>query len=411
MSSSTIQLIDALHALRMRLVQRCVEATLHHVNNTLGVSNSYLELHLMTKAQAQSAQHDLTQVSARLRQISELNNKLVRQLRVLQQISPASPTVSHRAETTLRPFDERHEAHLAMLQTLAKHSHISLHFETTFDALETPLPAPLSDALEALFLLLVTLTPNSATITIDLKTTARGETTYLTERELALSTIAPLDEDRRDEILLAIHVSPLDVDAILQATQRHPIHQLCQHILRITPGALYLHPLSKSLTLLVAPLPPALDARDEPFATADDMHAEPEGAAPGTLRDAKDEPERLLQCLIIDDEQAMINPLKRILKYQGFQVTAFTDPTEALTMDASLFDITLVDYSMNEINGLQTLYRLREMHPTLPAIMITGMPDAALLESLRNDPLTRILTKPWSIPQLLHLIRQVLPSR
>ena len=43
--------------------------------------------------------------------------------------------------------------------------------------------------------------------------------------------------------------------------QRHPIHQLCQHILRITPGALYLHPLSKSLTLLVAPLPPSLDAR------------------------------------------------------------------------------------------------------------------------------------------------------
>ena len=407
MSSSTLQLLDALHSLRMRLVQRCVEATIHDVNNTLGVSNSYLELHLMTKAQAQSAQHDLAQVSARLRHISDLNNKLVRQLRVLQQISPGAPTASHRVETTLRPFSDRHEDHLSMLQTLAKHAHVTLQFEPTFKALETPLPLPLSDAIEALFLLLVHQAPNSSSLSLSLESITHGETSYLTERERALSTIAPLDKDRSDARLLMLQAAPIDVEAILHAPSRHPVHQLCRHLLHIAPGALYLHPLSKALTLLVSPLPRDLDAELH-HPSPEELRSE---QASSLTQEHSHDVERTLQCLIIDDEQAMINPLKRILKYQGFQVTAFTDPTEALTMDASRFDITLVDYSMNQINGLQTLHKLRRVNPTLPAIMITGMPDAALLESLRNDPLTRILTKPWSIPQLLHLISQILPSR
>ena len=77
--------------------------------------------------------------------------------------------------------------------------------------------------------------------------------------------------------------------------------------------------------------------------------------------------------LIVDDETAILTSLKSILEDEGYDVSVASSGTEALkiyTTDPP--DLMMLDIWMPELDGLETLKRVKEFVPTAQVIMMSG---------------------------------------
>jgi DNA-binding response OmpR family regulator len=80
-----------------------------------------------------------------------------------------------------------------------------------------------------------------------------------------------------------------------------------------------------------------------------------------------------LRVLIVDDEEELVSALEERLNLRGFQATGVTTGAEALTyIDTTLCDVVLLDVKMPEIGGLEVIMRIKEKHPKLQVILLTG---------------------------------------
>ncbi|MGD2039527.1 MAG: response regulator transcription factor [Anaerolineae bacterium] len=112
--------------------------------------------------------------------------------------------------------------------------------------------------------------------------------------------------------------------------------------------------------------------------------------------------------LAVDDEPRMIRFVRMNLELEGFQVTEATSGMEALEkVRDELPDLVLLDVMMPEMDGYETLERLREIS-TVPVIMLTvkGEEEDRIrgLELGADD----YVTKPFSPRELASRIRAVL---
>ena len=80
--------------------------------------------------------------------------------------------------------------------------------------------------------------------------------------------------------------------------------------------------------------------------------------------------------LIVDDQAAVREALSYALDFEGYDTTEARDGDAALQAVASgEFEVVLLDIKMPGLDGMQVLTELREKHPELPVIMISGHGD------------------------------------
>jgi two-component system, NtrC family, nitrogen regulation response regulator NtrX len=77
--------------------------------------------------------------------------------------------------------------------------------------------------------------------------------------------------------------------------------------------------------------------------------------------------------LVVDDEVRIRETLSTVLEDEGYQVTLASSGEEALELAArQVPNMVLLDIWMPGLDGLETLQRLKEAHPALPVIIISG---------------------------------------
>src|SRR5437588_535747 len=80
--------------------------------------------------------------------------------------------------------------------------------------------------------------------------------------------------------------------------------------------------------------------------------------------------------LIVDDEPIIIASCRRILAGGEYQVEGVNDGFEALRrIEADPVDIVILDIMMPKIDGVEVLRRIKEGHPDIDVIMITGLSE------------------------------------
>lgn len=102
--------------------------------------------------------------------------------------------------------------------------------------------------------------------------------------------------------------------------------------------------------------------------------------------------------LVVDDD-ASIRFLCRVnLELDGWTVReAPTIPRAREAIGEGDIDIVLLDVHVGSDNGIDFLGELRERHPGLPVVMLTGSVGSSSLESAKADA---VISKPFTLDQL-----------
>ena len=74
-------------------------------------------------------------------------------------------------------------------------------------------------------------------------------------------------------------------------------------------------------------------------------------------------------------------------------------------------DLILLDLVMPEMHGIQFLQLLREAHPELPVVIVTGYPDSELMKQASQYAPVMLLVKPVDAALLERTVRSVLGEK
>jgi DNA-binding NtrC family response regulator len=94
---------------------------------------------------------------------------------------------------------------------------------------------------------------------------------------------------------------------------------------------------------------------------------------------------KALSILILDDETRLAEELAEYLEAAGYRPLTASRPSEAFrALESSGVDIAIVDIKLPEYDGLEFLRRLKDRHPTVETIVMSGHGDMDnVIEALR----------------------------
>jgi two-component system response regulator MprA len=117
-----------------------------------------------------------------------------------------------------------------------------------------------------------------------------------------------------------------------------------------------------------------------------------------------------MKILVVDDERAVRDSLRRALELEGYEIELAADGNEALVRLESSDepDAIILDVLMPGVDGLEVCRRLRTAGSTLPVLMLTARTEVedrvAGLDAGADD----YVTKPFALEELLARVRALL---
>lgn len=119
-----------------------------------------------------------------------------------------------------------------------------------------------------------------------------------------------------------------------------------------------------------------------------------------------------IKILIVDDEEELLNSIKRSLEVREFNVTAVNRGEKAIEIALKeSFDIALVDLKMPGMDGEETLKALKKEHPWMEIVILTGHGSVNSAVSCTMSGAYRYLQKPCSLDELLDALKDAYQKR
>jgi putative nucleotidyltransferase with HDIG domain len=112
--------------------------------------------------------------------------------------------------------------------------------------------------------------------------------------------------------------------------------------------------------------------------------------------------------LFVDDEPNILKALQRLLRHESINVLTASRPREALELlERSPVQVVVTDQRMPEMSGVDLLSAVRERHPDVVRMMLTGFTEIDVaVEAINRGEIYRLITKPWNDDELRATIRQ-----
>ncbi|MGI9039847.1 MAG: hybrid sensor histidine kinase/response regulator [Gemmatimonadales bacterium] len=113
--------------------------------------------------------------------------------------------------------------------------------------------------------------------------------------------------------------------------------------------------------------------------------------------------------LVVEDEPLVRELAVRTLRESGYVVYEAMDGLQALEKLPAIQPIQLVvcDLAMPRMNGPQLIIRMKETHPTVPVLLISGLPDQSGLRAECVEG-QAVLLKPFPPGALVQAVRELL---
>ena len=116
--------------------------------------------------------------------------------------------------------------------------------------------------------------------------------------------------------------------------------------------------------------------------------------------------------LIVDDEEIVIRSCLRILGENGYEAEAVQSGGDALRkIEESRYDVMILDIMMPRMDGLEVLQRVKETHPDIDVIMITGLSQIETAVKAMKLGAFDYLPKPFDPDELKLVVERALERR
>ena len=119
--------------------------------------------------------------------------------------------------------------------------------------------------------------------------------------------------------------------------------------------------------------------------------------------------------LVVDDDRAVRDSLRRSLEFNGYDVALAADGAEALAvLGSSHPDVVVMDVMMPRLDGIETTRALRAAGHDVPILVLTARDAVGDRVEGLDAGADDYLTKPFALQELLArlraLLRRVVPA-
>ena len=115
--------------------------------------------------------------------------------------------------------------------------------------------------------------------------------------------------------------------------------------------------------------------------------------------------------MYVDDDQALVFLVERVLRRKGFTVTSFTDPFEAqatLAERAQDFDLLVTDYNMPGFSGVDLLRAAKALRPDLPVALASGYVTPEIEKAAFEAGANALVYKPNDVNELCETVQRLI---
>lgn len=114
--------------------------------------------------------------------------------------------------------------------------------------------------------------------------------------------------------------------------------------------------------------------------------------------------------LLVDDEENILNSLRRVLRGEPYELLLANGGEQALQlMQSQTVDLVISDARMPGMDGATLLTEIQSRWPGCMRILLTGYADlSTTIKAINQGQIYRYISKPWNDDELRLIIRQAL---
>jgi len=111
--------------------------------------------------------------------------------------------------------------------------------------------------------------------------------------------------------------------------------------------------------------------------------------------------------LVVDDEPDVVKSIQDLLRYD-YKVLGATRAADGLRLlSEQPVHVVLTDQRMPEMTGVDFLRHLRDTHPDMVRLLVTGYADIrAVIDAINEGNVYRYITKPWEPEELQAVVKE-----
>ncbi|MDA8453282.1 ATP-binding protein [Acidovorax sp. GBBC 3334] len=120
--------------------------------------------------------------------------------------------------------------------------------------------------------------------------------------------------------------------------------------------------------------------------------------------------ERQRHVMYVDDDQALVFLVQRLLKRRGYRVSGFTDPheaTEALRADPQAYDLVVTDYNMPGYCGVDLVRESKRIRADLPVALASGHVTTEIEREALAEGASALIHKPNDVDELCATVHRL----
>jgi len=116
--------------------------------------------------------------------------------------------------------------------------------------------------------------------------------------------------------------------------------------------------------------------------------------------------DKVKKVLVADDDPAILDVMRMMLEFEGYEVTTTPNGATILQMDSGLPDLLLLDIWMSGTDGRELCRRLKlnEKTKNIPIVLVSASKDVE--HSAREAGADDFIAKPFEMNELLQKIEK-----
>ncbi len=117
--------------------------------------------------------------------------------------------------------------------------------------------------------------------------------------------------------------------------------------------------------------------------------------------------------LVVEDDEAMVYLLRKLLPQSGYQILTATDGAQAIDLyldHKEEIDVVLLDLGLPKVTGLEVIHKLKELNPGVKILVATGYLEPELKSEIFRAGVKDCINKPYLVHDVLERLGSLIES-